>query len=198
MFELTLSTTIDKQMYLGELFSKVSSEIRQDEGIIVKQNNNGRAYLALAVDDEKKDYYKSKILDYVLFMIVDDYKYNFYKEALSASSQSVVFESFVKALSIFDAENDKDIIRSQLHLSGEILIDSFFYFKLQLLRARWERTASIICQNNVLQTTSSMLDILRYLTAVSDNGIVLAEISFGKKQITLKTYEGTKRYKNSC
>ena len=82
MFELTLSTTIDKQMYLGELFSKVSSEIKQDEGIIVKQNNNGRAYLALAVDDCKKDYYKSKILDYILFMIVDDYKYNFYKETL--------------------------------------------------------------------------------------------------------------------
>lgn len=197
MFELTLSTTIDKQVYLGNFFSMLCKEIRQDEGVIVKQNNNGRAYLALAVDDNKKDYYKSKILDYILYMIVDDYKYNFYKETLGENSESVIFESFLKAISIFDADNDKDIIKSQIHLSGEILIDSFFYFKLQLLRSRWERTACIISQNNVLQTTTSMLDILRYLTAVSDSGIVLADVCFCKKQITLKTFQGIKRYKSN-
>ena len=31
-------------------------------------------------DEAKKEYYKAKILDYILFVIVDDYKYNFYKD----------------------------------------------------------------------------------------------------------------------
>ena len=55
-------------------------------------------------------------------------KYNFYKENLTPNDDCVIYESFLKAISIFDAENDKDIIKSQIHLSGEILIDSFFYF----------------------------------------------------------------------
>ena len=194
MFELTLSTTIDKQTYICEIFKKLSQEIKQDSGIIIKQNSNGRAYLALAVDDSKKDYYKAKILDHILFMIIDDYKYNYYKDSLNSNEDSVVYKAFLKAISIFDAETDKDIIKSQLQFSGEILIDSFFYFKLQLLRARWERTVSIITQNNIIQSTSSMIDILKYLTAVSDSGIVLANVCFCDKQIILKTYEGTKKY----
>ena len=152
MFELTLSTTIDKQRYLGEFFSRFGQEIRGDSGVVVNQNSNGRAYLAIAVDEAKKEYYKAKILDYILFVIVDDYKYNFYKDNLTINEDSVVFKSFLKAISIFDAENDKDIIKSQIQLSGEILIDSFFYFKLQLI-IRFYMT-------NLAPTTSTIIHTL--------------------------------------
>ena len=91
MFELTLSTTIDKQTYLGDCFRLLHQDVKQDAGVIIKQNNNGRAYLALAVDENKKEYYKSKILDCVLFMIVDDYKFNFYKENLIPNDDSVIY-----------------------------------------------------------------------------------------------------------
>ena len=60
MFELTLSTTIDRQVYLSRVYSKLDGEIRQDAGVVTKQNNNGRAYLVLAVDESKKEYYKAK------------------------------------------------------------------------------------------------------------------------------------------
>ena len=130
-------------------------------------------------------------------MIVDDYKYNFYKDNLNPNDDSVIYESFLKAISIFDAENDKDIIKSQIHLSGEILIDSFFYFKLQLLRARWEKTANIINQNGVLNKTSSMLDILKYLIAMSESGIAVAEIQIQKSQLVLKSYLGVLKFKQT-
>lgn len=197
MFELTLSTTIDKQTYLGDFFSRINQDIRQDEGVIVKENTNGRSYLALAVNETKKDYYKSKILDHILYMIVDDYKYNFYKENLPENEDSLVYGAFLKAISIFDADNDKEIIKSQINLSGEILIDSFFYFKLQLLRARWQKTANIINQNNILQSQSAMLDILKYLTTISESGMVSIDVNFCKKQIILKSFLGTKRFKNN-
>lgn len=195
MFELTLSTTIDKQIYLGEVFKKLNQDIKQDEGIIVKQNSCGRAYLALAVNEKKKEYYKSKILDYILFMIIDDYKFNFYKQTIIADGKNMLYPAFLKAITIFDADSDKDIIKSQIQLSGEILIDSFFYFKLQLLRARWERTANIINQNAIMQSSPAMLDILKYLTTMSDEGIAKADVTFSKNQITIKTYCGTKKFK---
>ena len=95
MFELTLSNAIDKQSYFTELCKKLSPEIKQDKGVIAKENSNGRTHLAIAVNESKKEYYKAKILDYILFMIVDDYKFNYYKDNLKAdASDNLVFESF--------------------------------------------------------------------------------------------------------
>ena len=198
MFELTLSTTIDKQVYLSEIFQKLNQDIRQDEGIIVKQNSDGRAYLALAVNENKKEFYKAKLLDYILFMIIDDYKHNFYKNALISNEKNVVYNAFLTAITIFDADSDKDIIKNQIQLSGELLIDSFFHFKLQWLRSRWEKTAGIINQNGILNNTTAMLDVIKYLTTISDDlGIAKADVEIFAKQIVLKSFKGTKKFKVS-
>ena len=185
MFELTLSTTIDKQIYLSQLFSKLSGEIRQDAGVIAKQNNSGRAYLLVAVDENKKEYYKAKVLEHILFMVTDDYKFNFYKENILPNEDSEVFLAFLKAITIFDAENDKEIIQSQIQLSNEFLVDSFFYFKLGLLRARWQKTADIINQNKITSSEQAIIDVLKYLLAVAENDVVSVSVSFSKKRISL-------------
>ncbi len=197
MFELTLSTTIDKQNYLSKLFSKLSAEIKQDAGVLVKQNNSGRAYLAMAVDEKKKEYYKSKVLDHILFMVIDDYKYNFYKEALQEQSQSIIYEAFLKAIAIFDADNDKEIIQGQIQLADEFLVDSFFYFKLGLLRARWAKTAEIIRQNKIITSDKLMIDVLKYLLAISDGEQVTADIKLLKHKYVIKNYNQTKVFNNS-
>ncbi len=196
MFELTLSTTIDKQCYIQELFKKLSSEIKRDFGILTKHISGGRISLAIAVNFEKKEYYKSKILDYLLFVIIDDYKYNFYKDNLKVMEENLIYKSFLKAISIFDAEIDKEIIKSELVLSGEILIDSYYYFKLQPLQERWKRTAGIINQNNILSSTNSMIEILKYLTAVSENQLFKADIIVGKSKTHITSFLGEKHYQN--
>lgn len=197
MFELTLSTTIDKQSYIQELFKKLSQEIKKDSGILTKHISGGRISLAIAIDSAKKEYYKTKILDYLLFIIIDDYKYNFYKEHLLVSCENLIYNSFLKAISIFDAEIDKEIIKSELVLSGEILIDSFYYFKLQPLQERWRKTANIITQNNILSSTNSMIEILKYLTAVSDNQLFKADIVVGKTKTHISSFLGEKHYSNN-
>ena len=198
MFELTLSNAIDKQSYFTELCKKLSPEIKQDKGVIAKENSNGRTHLAIAVNESKKEYYKAKILDFILFMIVDDYKFNYYKDNLKAdASDNLVFESFLKAISIFDAESDKEVIKKQIMLSGELVIDSFFHFKLQMLKSRWEKTAGIINQNHILESKSAMIDVLKYLTTMSDSNSSLVTVSFSEKQITTKTLGSTKKFKNN-
>ena len=98
MFELSVSTTVDKQNYISELYKRLFYEVKRDSGIVIKQNYRGRSYFAIAIKDDKKEYYKSKILDYIIFMIIDDYKFNYYKENLHTENSGIVTQAFLKAI----------------------------------------------------------------------------------------------------
>jgi len=196
MFELTLSTTLDKQLYLSKLFAKLSCEIKRDAGLIAKQNLNGRAYLALAVDEDKKEYYKSKILDHILFMVLDDYKFNYYKELILPNEESELFYAFLKAITMFDYENDKEIVQSQIEFAGEFLIDSFFYFKLGLLRARWSKAVEALNQNKITLSEQLMIDVMKYLLAVSDNESICVNVSISPKRLSIKNYCQNRNFKH--
>lgn len=195
MFELTVSTTLEKQHYINSLYKKLSAEIKGDGGIAAVCNHSARSSFAFAVPARKKEYYRAKVLQYIEFMIIDDYKYNYFKENIKIYEENVIFESFVKAISIFDSEIDKEFIKNQIELDGEILVDSFYFFKLEPLKARWARTANIINQNQILQSKSSMLEVLKYLTAMSDNGIMETEVSISPKQIKLNSSTHKKCFK---
>ena len=192
MFELTISTTIDKQNYIEDLFKKLEADIKLNSGVIIKQNYRGRSHCSLAIPNEKKEYYKSLVLQFVVLMIIDDYKFNFYQENLKSSEHNLIFQPFLKAISIFDSETDTEFIKRQIDLSGEILVDSLYYFKLGVLKERWARTIDIINQNRVLQSPESMTEVLKYLTSMSENGVVFADAYFSNKQIKL-SYQGVQK-----
>lgn len=197
MFELTISTTSDKQQYIAALEQLLSAEIKSDAGLTAKINHGGRSSFVLAVPMQKKEYYKSKVLEHIVFMIIDDYKFNFFKEAIKPYEENVIFLPFLKAISIFDADADKEFIASQIELKGEILVDSFYFFKLQPLRARWQRTATIISQNQILQSKSSMIEVLKYLTEMSECVTAETSIVVGKKQILLKCPLSSKSFRRN-
>lgn len=195
MFELSVSTTVDKQSYINELYKKMFYEVKKDSGIVIKQNYRGRSFFAIAVDDNKKEYYRSKVLDYVVFMVIDDYKFNYYKDNLQTDDSGIITQPFLKSISIFDADVDREFIKNQIELSGEVLVDSLFFFKLQPLKNRWRKTAEIINQNQVLASSSSMLEVMKYLSAISNNQVASTEIFLGKKQMKIKNYTFSKCFK---
>ena len=197
MFELTISLTIDKQHYINKLFKTLAQDVKRCAGIAIKQNYQGRSFFSFAVDVFHKEYFKAKILDFVVFVISDDYKFNYYLNNLNHENTSVLFEPFVRAISIFDADCDREIIKSQIDFSGEILLDSFFYFKLQTLQNRWRKTAETINSNKILSNSSAMLEVLRYLTEMSDSLIVKTDISITNKQIRLKGMNISKCFKQN-
>lgn len=195
MYELSISTTTDKQHYIQELYNKLSEEIKKEFGVAVKFNYLGRSYFSIAVSEKKKEYYKSKIVSYIIFMIIDDYKFNFFKENLLLLEQNIISQSFLKAISIFDSEMDGEFIKRQIDLKREVLVDSFFHFKLRPLKEKWQKTAYIINQNQILCSTESMIEVLKYLTMSSENYLVSADVLIGKKQIKMKKYSVYKTFK---
>ena len=195
MFELSISISADSQMYIHEFYKSLDAEVKRDKGIMVKQIYAGRISLAIAVPPQKREYYKSKILEQIIYIIIDYYKFNFYKENLQIINQNVICQSFLKAISIFDAELDREVIKRQIDFGKEVIIDSFYYFKLQPLRARWLKTAGIINQNQILSSQSSMLGVLRYLTMTSENILMCAQVTVSKKQIKMKGFSTSRCFK---
>ena len=197
MFELTLSEKIDRQTQIAKIYKNLSKTVKVDGGVIVKHNRNGRSYLVLGVPDSKKEYYKAKILDEILSVILSSYKFNFFLERLPNITSTILYLSFLKAISFFDTESDKEVLKKNIEFSGEILIDSLYYFKLQSLKAKWERTATIILQNSILSSSSSIIEVVRYLTTISNKGTICADIIIGKKLMIIKGIKSKKVFKNN-
>lgn len=197
MFELTLSIDIGKQKYLHNLQKNLTYDLGDDLAVMVFHNENGRSYLAIAVSDNKKEYLKAKILSGITEIIVNVYKHNFFKEKLELSSRSLLLLPFLKAISIFDSDSDYEIIKKEISLKGEVLIDSFFYFKLQGLKHRWGKTAEIIIRNGVSGSDSSMVQVLKYLTENSENFTLVANVFLGNERLQIKNYKGTKNFRLS-
>lgn len=194
MFELTLSISIDKQKNLLDFQKKLTNDLGDLLSVLVSHNANGRTFLAIAVEDFKKEYLKAKVLEGVHSIIVDVYKYHFFKEQLLGLSSSVMIKPFLKAISIFDSESDFEVIKKEISFDGEILIDSFFYFKLQSLKLRWEKTANIILKNAIIQSDCAMIQVIRYLSETSENFTLIANVKIDNKRLTIKNYKGTKNY----
>lgn len=195
MFELSLSISQDKQPQIHRIFEKLRSLVKADGGVIAEHNYDNRSSLAFAVPVSKGEYYKSKIADMIVFMIIDEYKFNFYKDNLYPVGDGILCQAFLKAISIFDAEIDCDIIRDGLIFSSEILIDSFYYFRLQELTKRWKRTADVINEHNVLSSQNAMIEVLKYLTISSDCLSVSANVTFCKKQVKLDSFSCVRTFK---
>lgn len=197
MFELTLCLDFQRQKYISEFYKGLVANIKRDAGIIIKHNSGGKSYLSVAVSDDKKEYIKTKVLDFVTKVIEDDFKYNFFKDKIDSSTKNNLTEAFLRAISCFDEDFDREIIKDSLEFSGEIVIESLFYFKLQSLVLRWHRTAEIINQNLIMNSDKSMSEVLKYLCAVSENNSVFVDLLLSEKRIEMKNFAIHKRFKKN-
>ena len=106
-------------------------------------------------------------------------------------------EAFLRAIVSFDEDFDKEYISHVIDFSGEIVVESLFYFKLQGLILKWQKTAEIINQNLIMYSDNSMSEVLRYLCAVSDNKAVFVDVVLTDKTLELKNCLYHRKY-NYC
>lgn len=197
MFELSFSIQINKQRYLAQLNKNLCAEIKADGGIITRHNNAGRSYIVIAGPKYKKEYYKSKILDILVSIIINNYKYEFFKNYLDLDNNKLLHQLFLKSVIIFDYDLDKEFIKSKIEIIDEICIDSFFFFKLQELKSKWERTAYLIKQNNIALSDESIFEIIKKLIDVTENRVLKVDIFANKKNIKMKNANTKKLFKNN-
>lgn len=165
MFELTISTSKTKEKDIDFIFSMLKNKIRSVKGIVVSEEVDGRVKLSLAVPQSQKEFAVSLTFDAIAESIVQSYKHEFLKRNLNFQTGNKMVESaLIKALSVYDKKSDKDFIKSKLVLSSEILIDSFFRFRLWELEKRWKNIAELVRENmSFLCMNGSLVELMRFL-----------------------------------
>lgn len=173
MFEITVSTSKSRNKDIDFIRSFLKNKIKSQKGLMASEEIDGRTKLAIAVSNEKKDFVLSLLFDAIAEVIVRNYKYEFFKKNITLQTSNVVLESvFIKALSVYDKESDKDFIKKQLKPSDEILIDSFCQFRLWELEKRWRNIADLMTENaTYMSVNSSLSDLMRFLVASCDCGV---------------------------
>lgn len=165
MFELTLSTCKAKQKDIDFVYSLLKNKIKSVKGIIVCEELDGRTKVAFAVPESEKDYAISLAFDAVSEAIIKSYKKDFLKRNISLQTGNKIAENvFISALSVYDKQSDKDFIKKELKPTSEILIDSFYNFRLWELEKRWKNIADLMSENaSYLSVSGSFLDLMKFL-----------------------------------
>ena len=195
MFELTLCLNYERQKYLSEFYKQIASSIKKNAGVITKHNSGGKSYLVIAAAESQKEFLKAKILEFILQVIKKEYKYFYLKENIEVKSKDEITEAFFSAITNFDEEIDRGIIQENIDLSGEIVLESFYYFKLQPLRDRWQKTAKIINNNLIMANFQAILEVLYYLCDTSENYASCLNITFFDEKIELVNSNKSKYFK---
>lgn len=194
MFELTISTEKSKEKDIDFIFSILKRKIRAMKGIIVSEEIDGRTKLALAVPKEQKENALSLAFDAIAEAIVKSYKFDFFKKNLKLkTTDKIVENALIQALSVYDKKSDKDFIKSKLKPTDEILIDSFFNFRLWELEKRWDNIAKLMSENaEYLSMNNSLEDLMRFLVMSNEcevgelhvqisDGVVFCSDNFGNE-----------------
>ena len=185
MFELTISTSKQKVKDINFIISKLRPCLKQIKGILVCEEIDGRVKLALAVHESKKDMFLGAIFDIIAEAIVISYKEEYLQNNISMKNLNEVTNAvFIKALVMFDKDNEKDIVKNKLTASGEIVIDSFYLFRLWDLEKKWSDLCRVIKDNSsYLQIEGTLFEMLRFL--IMSNNILFGELHLHKGEKTI-------------
>lgn len=170
MFELTISTCKAKSSDINFIVGKLRQPLKSLRGIMICEESDGRINLAIAVDKTKKDYALGIIFDAVSEAIIRSYKYDFFMRNIRLNSTSVALENaFIRALTMFDKQSDKTLIKKHLKPNSQIHLDSLYHFRLWELEKRWRDTAEIISQNSsYLLAQGSFIELMKFLIMTND------------------------------
>ena len=197
MFELTISTCKAKAKDITFILSRLRPKFKSMKGIIVCEEFDGRVYLALAVNEDKKDYALSLIFDAVAEAIIRDYKEEYLLENLKIKLNSnMVLKAFARALTMFDKASDKEIIKKYLKPSGEILIDSLFHFRLWELEKRWQDIVLLVIENSsYLLANGTLMELMRFLIMTSETETGEVHMHERAGVVYAESVEGTEIFK---
>lgn len=202
MFEITISTHKSRQKDISFIINRIRSQMKLFKGIMVCEEIDNRVNLALAVKKDKKEMVLAVVFDAVAEAIVRGYKEEFLFERLQSKMRDkVALTTFVKALTMFDKSSDKDIIKKQIDLSDNILIDSLYKFRLWELENRWGEIANLVADNSsYLLMSGTFMELMRFLIMSNESefglvhlhsrgGDIFAESKDGKEVFSFKYKE---------
>lgn len=165
MREINISIKLEYKNYLYYLQKRFKSKKHKVYNAIIELKD--MSILSIASSEQDYVYVKRVLKRYIPEIILFIYKEKYLIQNISFNDVNEVFKlSLLKALVLFDSETDYVDIRKELDLDSDINIDSFYSFKLQKLKTRWQEIVSLANDNsNYFFESETLLELLKFLIA---------------------------------
>ncbi|MDD2227212.1 MAG: sporulation protein YtxC [Clostridia bacterium] len=165
MWEFSMGMENDKVDMAKYIFSNLKTKVEEVAGVITSYEQTGKINIVIACEDVEKTRLCYHISDILTNAICTFIKEDFLGKNLKFPRKTILeLHTFKKALVSFDRETDRFLINRQLILDDSLYIESFFYFKLQTVREKWQELLKIANDNSTyLLSDDAFLELLRFL-----------------------------------
>lgn len=182
---------MDSDLFL-DFWKKFEKEIDNFKNVFIK-NTEESLILDFNVQPKAKKDILSTLKVWLADSMVVYYKYKYLEAHIKLpKSKLVPFKAVCKALAIFDKITDVEYVLNNLIMTDEIIVKSYYVFKLGELRVRWQEICDLFYTNlPELVASDAFLDLLKYLISIIEPTIKNLYITELGNNIYLKDEEGT-------
>lgn len=165
MFEFSIVLGEQNAEQAKKLYKNLKDSTKIIGGVVTSYYENKNIYIVVACDEIEKSRISFFVCDEIAEIISTDFKHKFIDEKLRLSlSNQINLNALKKALVAFDRETDRYIITHNLKLNKNIVIESFYEFKLKQLRQKWFELIKLANENaGYLLCNDTFIDLLKFL-----------------------------------
>lgn len=166
MWEIEIISNRTNSTYISALQEKISPVLAEVQGVSVVSANTDIVSLVVGCKAENSAKLKVGLKLAIADLICEQIKFEF----LSANLDTVFYDenygfALAKICTYFDNELDRQVVLQNLDLSNKkINIESFFYFRLGMLRKKWLELCNITSNNSgAIIKSGNFLEFVRFL-----------------------------------
>ena len=165
MWEYSIVFSRNKLELAKKINNEIQSFVKNKNGISTLLITKFNISVLVAVPDGQGEVLDLFIKDKIISLYVNEYKLNYLLENFNFEvTNNISMKAFIKALLMFDVETDRRIVKQKLLGFNSIVIDSFFNFRLQVLKNRWNDLVNLANDNIMyLMSRDTIIELLKFL-----------------------------------
>lgn len=165
MWEFCISINTSHHQIIDFVLEKLDGEIKDCNGVITCLNKEQCTDILVACNKFEKNRLILTLQEIISQVICYFYKKSFLMQNLHIDIvDNVSRQAFISALLYFDNETDSYIVNKYLEIGNKINIESFFNFRLQSLKQKWQELVDISNQNEIyLYKDDTFLELIKFL-----------------------------------
>lgn len=179
-WEFSLKVEISKSMYLLYIKDCLSSAIKHSKGIITMVYSSQDLTLLIGLPLAQKNTIKPLLYSYIASFVVNIFKREYICSKFNfCVKQDIIYKSFIQSLVSFDEEIDKRIVFQKLLPYDKIVLDSFFNFRLKVLKQKWNDLISLANDNYLyLLSGGNFLELMKFMLSNIESKVSCVEVKF--------------------
>lgn len=165
MWEFSILLQSEHNEVAKFIYNSLKKYVEEVGGVITTFDQAGLIHIVIACSVEEKTRLYYYVKSYITEAICSYFKNEFLRKNLKVQLKNKVsIIAFEKALQYFDKETDRYLVEKYLTFDKNIYLESFFEFKLKILKSKWLELTKIANENSsYLLTEETFIELLKFL-----------------------------------